>query len=490
MTQYQSGAMGDGDVACLDCHGDDHRVITATEGKVSAGTCAGCHPDQYAEFTVKDGAGTYVNKHAQGWTRMLAGARYQVMPEAERYEMCERCHNIGYTYDDGSVGKCDSCHTRHVFSAEEATEPVACGTCHMGPDHEQIDMWEKSKHGVVYATEKERAGGDPHRAPTCVTCHQPEMENGVGQPLTHNVSTNLTYGTVAQGARLTGTALPVPMRTMTESEFADRRGKMLAVCDDCHARAWASKNLDLADQIKIDVDTLLWDPVMRIRGLWYDGLLDPMPENRPPNPVYAVAGPNFVNGGYALVLGGQQLYSDTSAIEQWFFYTYKYDHVNTFKGAYHINPDYSHWFGWSEVNQDIGMIRGEEAVAAPRRGPGLHGRADADRGRRSRRRSTRAPSPRGATQARTPTHGRSATRRSAPAAAATSVEHTYAAPGRYTVQLTCADGDLVNNVLLPLTCSGKRTTSLRVQVKYGSTLSARRDRSRQEGQGRDHQGDR
>ena len=98
-----------------------------------------------------------MNKHALGWTRMTAAARYMVMPEAQRYDMCERCHNIGIVAADGSVGKCDSCHTRHVFSAEEANEPAACGTCHMGPDHEQIDMWEKSKHGVVYTTEKERA---------------------------------------------------------------------------------------------------------------------------------------------------------------------------------------------------------------------------------------------------------------------------------------------------------------------------------------------
>jgi hypothetical protein len=462
--------MGDGDATCVDCHGADHLVITTTEGRVSAGTCADCHPDQYAEFTVKDGTGAYVNKHAQGWTRMLAGARYKVMPEAERYEMCERCHNVGYTYDDGSVGKCDSCHTRHVFSAEEATEPVACGTCHMGPDHEQIDMYEKSKHGVVYATEKERPGGDPGRAPTCVTCHQPEYVNGAGQPLTHNVSTNVTYGTVAQGARLAGTALPVPMRTMTESEFADRRGKMLAICDDCHAQSWAGKNLALADQIKIDVDTLLWDPVMRIRGLWYDGLLDPMPENRPPNPVYAVAGPNFVNGGYALVLGGQQLYTDTSAVEQWFFYTYKYDHVNTFKGAYHINPDYSHWFGWSEVNQDIGMIRGEEAALRRGEDPGFTVAQTKIAVGTPVAYDASALAGWGDASANTYawTFGDTT---SAPAGAATSIEHTYTAPGRYTVQLTCADSDLVNNVLLPSACSAKRTTSLRVQVKFSSSLS-------------------
>jgi len=470
VTQYQSGAMGaGGDVACLDCHGDDHDVITANEGRVSAGTCARCHPDQYAEFTLKDESGAHINKHALGWTRMTPAARYLVMPDAQRYEMCERCHNIGYVSDDGSVGKCDSCHTRHVFSAAEAAEPAACGTCHMGPDHEQIDMWEKSKHGVVYTTEKERVGGDPRRAPTCVTCHQPELEKGAGQPLTHNVSTNLTYGTVAQGARLAGTALPVPMRTMTEKERSTRRGKMLSICDDCHASSWASQNLELADTIKQDVDDLLWDPVMRVRGLWYDGLLDPMPENRAPNPVYATAGPTFVNDGHVLVLGGQQLYGGTSAIEQWFFYTYKYDHVNTFKGAYHINPDYSHWFGWSEVNQDADMIRGEEAALRHGEDPGF----------------TVAPArvvvgePASFDAAGLTGWGDASPNTfawafgdkvSTAATAGSSAAHTFATPGRYTVQLTCADSDLVNNVLQPLSCSGKRTTSLRVQAKYGATL--------------------
>jgi hypothetical protein len=471
VTQYQAGAMGAaGAVTCIDCHGDDHTLISATGGQVSAGTCAGCHPGQYAEFTVKDGNGQYLNKHAIGWTRMTPAARYLVMPEAERYEMCERCHNIGYTYPDGSVGKCDSCHTRHVFSAEEAREPVACGTCHMGPDHEQIDMWEKSKHGVVYTTEKEREGGDPDRAPTCVTCHQPEDENGAGEPLTHNVSTNLTYGTVAQGARLVGTVLPVPMRTMTVNERTTRRGKMLNICDDCHSANWAGNNLDLADEIKKDVDDLLWDPVMRIRGLWYDGLLDPMPENRAPNPVYAAPGPTFVNDGYVLVLGGQQLYGGTSAIEQWFFYTYKYDHVNTFKGAYHINPDYSHWFGWSEVNQDTDLIRGEEGALRRGEDPGftvtparvvVGQAATFDAG---------ALSGWGNATANTYAWG-FGDKASAAAAAVPVVEHVYGAPGRLTVRLTCSDGDLVNNVLQPWLCSGKRTTSLRIQVKFGATLN-------------------
>ena len=238
-----------------------------------------------------------------------------------------------------------------MFSREEALEPEACGTCHMGPDHEQIDMWSKSKHGVVYTTEKNRVSGNPDRAPTCVTCHMPAQEKPAGEPLIHDVSTNLTLGTVAQGARLAGVPLPVTMRTITQEDFTAKRAKMSSICGDCHAGSFVKKNLEGADQIKADVDTMLWDPVMRIRGLWYDGLLDPMPLDRAPNPVF---GPN-------LVLGGQQLYGGTSAIEQLFFNTYKYDHVNTFKGAYHINPDYSHWFGWARVNVDRDLIAGEEA---------------------------------------------------------------------------------------------------------------------------------
>jgi len=460
VTQYKNGAMSKQGVTCATCHGADHSVILTNEGKVPASTCAqtGCHPGEYAEFAHKDAAGNYTNKHAIGWTRMTAAARYKVMPEAERYEMCERCHNIGYVYADGSVGKCDSCHTRHTFSAEEAREPEACGTCHMGPDHEQIDMWTKSKHGVVYMTEKNRVNGNPDRAPTCVTCHMPESENGAGKPLVHDVSTNLTIGTVAQGARLPGVALPVPMRVITQADFDAKRAKMSVICGDCHAGSFVKKNLEGADQIKRDVDTLLWDPVMRIRGLWWDDLLDPMPLVRAPNPVF---GPN-------LVLGGQQLYGGTSAIEQLFFNTYKYDHVNTFKGAYHINPDYSHWFGWARVNVDRDLIAGEESKLR-----GLEKPYDAGftvknlvAGKKVRFDASKLlkwgnASPN--TFAWWFGDGSSeGTVTAAPGDA--KATHVYAKPGTYKVRLTCSDSDFVNDAAQPLLSSGLRTTTLTVKV--------------------------
>ena len=466
VTQFNEGAMSQNGVTCVSCHGNDHDVIAQNNGHVPASTCAGCHPQQYAEFTAKDAQNTIVEKHALGWTRMTAAARYAVMPAAERATMCERCHNIGYVWPDQSIGKCDSCHTRHVFSAAEAREPEACGTCHMGPDHEQIDMWEKSKHGVVYVTEKERVGGDPSRAPSCVTCHMPMLENGAGQPLVHNVSTNVTFGTVAQGAELAGSPLSVPMRTITQADFTSRRSKMLAVCSQCHAKeGFAAVQLANADQVKMDIDAKLWDPVMRIRGLWYDGLLDPMPANRPPNPAYP-----SVNGGLVLVLGGQQLYGGTSAIEQLLFQTYKYDHVSTFKGAYHINPDYSHWYGWARVLPDLDQIKGEEArlrKAAVPYDPGF------------------AVTPAKPTVGGTTTFDASglvAWGDASPnifawqfgdayVAGGTMgdvVTYTYTAPGRFPAALTVSDTDLVNDSANPTTCSALRTTTTRVTVKFAA----------------------
>ena len=56
-------------------------------------------------------------------------------------------------------------------------------------------------------------------------------------------------------------------------------------------------------------------------------------------------------------------------------------------------------------------------------------------------------------------------------AADTALTHVYTAAGTYTVDLTCSDGDLVNDAANPTASSGKRTTSLRVTVKDAAKLT-------------------
>ncbi|MFA4966507.1 MAG: hypothetical protein WC709_12860, partial [Thermoleophilia bacterium] len=42
------GAAGPSDrVSCVDCHGSDHRAIVAAHGRVAAGACGHCHPEEY-----------------------------------------------------------------------------------------------------------------------------------------------------------------------------------------------------------------------------------------------------------------------------------------------------------------------------------------------------------------------------------------------------------------------------------------------------------
>ena len=61
-----------------------------------------------------------------------------------------KCHSVGKPNADGSIGTCTACHTRHTSSIEVARLPTTCGQCHMGPDHSQLEIYEESKHGVLF----------------------------------------------------------------------------------------------------------------------------------------------------------------------------------------------------------------------------------------------------------------------------------------------------------------------------------------------------
>lgn len=333
------------DVACDSCHqaetGDtdsfNHNGFLITKFP-SPKDCSKCHAKQVEQF----GAG----KHSLGWKKMEVAARYKAIPNDKmRGSMCEGCHSVGKVYADGSAGKCDSCHTRHVFSKLEARQPEACETCHMGLDHEQIEYYRTSKHGVISDIDRNTT-----RVPTCVTCH---VDGG-----THDVSQGITLGTVSQGAFISdknsgdGSVTDqygIVQRSITQEDFNIGRAKMLSICSRCHSTSFATDVLERADEIKRQSDVRAGEAIKIIKDLEKDGLLDPMPENRPPNPVT----------GNKLPLTGQQTYSDTSRIEAEFFELYKYALIHAWKGAYHMNPDYAHWYGWAQLNLQLEKIKGE-----------------------------------------------------------------------------------------------------------------------------------
>ncbi len=346
INDWRASKHAENNVTCDKCHvvepenkaGFAHNSFFITKTP-SPKDCGKCHSKQVEQFSA--------GKHSLGWTKMQSAARYKAIPNDKmRASMCEGCHSVGKVYADGSAGKCDSCHTRHVFSKIEARQPEACETCHMGLDHEQIEYYRTSKHGVISDIDRNTT-----RVPTCVTCH---VDGG-----THDVSQGITLGTVSQGAFISDknsgdTSVTdqygIVQRAITQEDFNTGRAKMLSICSRCHSTSFATDVLARADEIKRQSDVRAGEAIKIIKDLEKDGLLDPMPENRPPNPVT----------GNKLPLTGQQTYSNTSRIEAEFFELYKYALVHAWKGAYHMNPDYAHWYGWAQLNLQLEKIKGED----------------------------------------------------------------------------------------------------------------------------------
>jgi hydroxylamine dehydrogenase len=173
-------------IRCEACHGSEH---TSAEDVAKAQiptpeTCGGCHPDRVEQFKA--------GKHAFAWAAMNAmpTTHMQPMELMEGKKGCGGCHKIGLKTEDEikamraageihGLASCDSCHTRHSFSVEEARQPEACATCHMGFDHPHWEMWSTSKHGVRFALRRQGVLPSETAAPSCQTCHMPEGNHEV-----------------------------------------------------------------------------------------------------------------------------------------------------------------------------------------------------------------------------------------------------------------------------------------------------------------------
>jgi hydroxylamine dehydrogenase len=327
--QWAESAHASANVGCAGCHGEDHEAVFAEKGRVSAGVCGECHEKAVVEFATSG--------HATAEKDVLNNARFLRQSEAMRQEGCLGCHSIGRRFADGSVGGCNKCHPGHAFSAAVAREPEACEVCHIGPDHPQVEAYRTSVHGVLYLYDR-----DSSVAPTCVTCHMP---GGI-----HGNAGNLTLGEIASGAVVEGGVAPSIDMRIIDRETADRnRSEMLKACAPCHTTRFAREQLERADAIKLEADALVAEAQAIVTALRDEGALDRMPEDRPPHPI----------SGHAMVLGGQQVYENTTEIEQAFFRMYKFYHAKTYKAAYHHSPDITHWMGIVPMKMELDKIRSE-----------------------------------------------------------------------------------------------------------------------------------
>jgi cytochrome c553 len=357
--QHIEGKMSKKGVDCSSCHGSDHKKMDdAKLAKMpTPETCAGCHQKQVDQF--KSG------KHHLGWIASSAMPMWSHQPKAvvgEGYKGCSSCHKIGVKSDAEKAmyrygnAQCDSCHTRHSFKKSEAQDPRACQTCHMGFDHPQWEMWSTSKHGTIWQIE----GAKSKRAPTCQTCHMQEGNHGVMTAwgflalrlpeddkdwLNDRVTILQALGVLDEKGNPTARLDVVKagkVARLTKEDFQKERDKMINVCSKCHGASYAKKQLEAGDMVIKDVDKVFATAIRVVQGLYKDGVLQ-----KPADWTFA---PDLL-----------QFYEAKSSIEQDLYLMFLEYRMRTFQGAFHMNPDYMHWYGWAPMKETLQKIKDEAA---------------------------------------------------------------------------------------------------------------------------------
>jgi hypothetical protein len=114
---------------------------------------------------------------------------------------------------------------------------------------------------------------------------------------------------------------------------------MIRTCGECHSENFAKAELQKGDDLIREADQLLAEAIRTIAALYKDGVLM-KPEN------YTYAFPDLLT-----------FHDAPTPIEQRLFVMHLEHRMRTFQGAFHNNPDYSLWYGWSEMKRDLAEIK-------------------------------------------------------------------------------------------------------------------------------------
>jgi hypothetical protein len=367
VSDWQLSTHSQNEVDCSVCHGDLHKDPYDVD-KVqipTPDTCADCHDEKVAQFKA--------GKHAAAWAAMKAmpTAHWQPIALMEGMKGCGACHKIGLKTEEEiqelkktgagfGVASCDACHTRHIFSVQEARQPQACQTCHMGFDHPQWEMYSGSKHGVRYLLKQNKTLPETVAAPTCQTCHMQEGNHevmtgwgflAVRLPMPEDKQWAADRATILQGlgvldpegnptARL-DVVKAANVARLTEEDWQKERDKMLKTCNDCHSLNFAKAELEKGDQMIKEADRLMAEAIQIVADLYKEGILK-KPES------YAYPFPDLLT-----------FHDAPTPIEQELFVMFLEHRMRTFQGTFHANPDYALWYGWSEMRQSLSKIKHE-----------------------------------------------------------------------------------------------------------------------------------
>jgi len=355
---WKNGKMGHATVSCYDCHvvEKDSPMASQCEGlrgtkiytspMVSSKTCSKCHPREVEQFLKSAHAelsgrpvldipkfqGLMYHNEGAGFLGVEKGSPAN---RAARASGCQMCHGgqvelgadnkpinetwpggVGTRYPDGSIGTCTVCHTRHQFAVSEARKPEACASCHLGPDHPDIEIYEESKHGQIYNAHSEKWNfeaapdtwepGD-YDAPTCAVCHM----SGIGELTTsHNITERLKWDLVH------------PRSEIRKNERGDgvKGDKLMRmVCKNCHSTLHTNVQMDTLDNA-VALYNVYWDKAVAMKK--------------------ELAAKNLLK---------KDPWKD--GFQELMYYLWHHTGRRARQGAAMNGPDYAHWHGFFQVFQ-------------------------------------------------------------------------------------------------------------------------------------------
>ncbi len=313
--EWNNSQHGQSGVNCLDCHRAEKGDKDGFEHEgarisiiVTPKDCSKCHATEFEEMD-----GSHHSKGGQILASLDNLLGEVVGGPAAVNAGCRQCHGavieiddegkplpttwpntgIGRINPDGSAGSCTACHGRHRFSRAQARTPDTCGKCHVGPDHPQIEVYNESKHGIIYRakvdemnleSDKWVAGVDYSAAPTCATCH---MSAGGKEGKTHNVGDRISWTLrppisqkinlvrlqngqefdVKEGKDLPKVGDKAKGSTVVEVvSWKERRKKMQEVCKACHSDSVINGHYNQFDNVVELYNEKFAKPIAAIMG--------------------------------------------------------------------------------------------------------------------------------------------------------------------------------------------------------------------------------
>lgn len=359
-----------GQISCVLCHGNDHTVITETNGRVADAACGGCHDTIDKEYD--KGGGHSFDTATESWTRALENPEYAGLPmPVLQLSRDLRFSQQGATappYFDHDAeyersrlvlrNGCDSCHTRHLFSAAEARKPEACKTCHAGAGDTVYDAYLQSKHGSLYIAHQQEwdwgmtlpeayARGE-YKTPTCAYCHMLVKDRYGSVRSTHDMtrkgiwSRGLQPLEVDQARAQEGAYREYLQQVRSQAE--PRRAEMVLICRNCHSEKFAKRYLNAADEVKLSSDLLVLSARSIIDKLVQEGMLSPFS---------ALVGPESNTEAQATRTTNRRI---PSALERAYLEMARYHNVRTSRGAFHQSPNDVLWNGYFVLENELNRI--------------------------------------------------------------------------------------------------------------------------------------